>query len=179
MKHIFARDIYNKVAAATLTAESPSYSTILDLDKKVREMSFPKSFNPYVSKDAGVEIFHSSSLALRDFYASQNRTVSTSPFKFYKERERVVDEFHSNALPTSKFFRASSSRSSVKSPPQSVRTIIPDRLPKCFGRYQSLLPLYSKKRGCCFPRLVPYVPLIFRSRKLCFSVQIKLIIYYI
>ncbi|KAF9524395.1 fungal-specific transcription factor domain-containing protein [Crepidotus variabilis] len=76
MKHTFARDIYNSVAEATLTAKSPSYSTILDLDKKVREISFPKSFNPYVSKEVGPEIFHSSSLALRDFYASQNRTVT-------------------------------------------------------------------------------------------------------
>ncbi|KIM39486.1 hypothetical protein M413DRAFT_446984 [Hebeloma cylindrosporum] len=76
MKHTFAKDIYNSVAEATLVAKSPGYSTILDLDRKVREMSFPASFNPYVTRDVGPEIFHSSSLSLRDFYASQHRTVT-------------------------------------------------------------------------------------------------------
>ncbi|KAJ3512326.1 hypothetical protein NLJ89_g3583 [Agrocybe chaxingu] len=69
-KHRFARDIYNQVAEATLIARTPSYNTILDLDRKVREISFPASFNPYVTREAGADIFHSSSLALRDFYAT-------------------------------------------------------------------------------------------------------------
>ncbi|KAF9477057.1 hypothetical protein BDN70DRAFT_862320 [Pholiota conissans] len=76
MKHKFARNIYNSVADATLIAKSPSYSTILDLDRKVREISFPSTFNPYVTRDVGPEIFHSSSLSMRDFYASQHRTVT-------------------------------------------------------------------------------------------------------
>lgn len=77
MKHKFARDIYYSVANTTLIAKSPSYNTVLDLDKKVREVSFPASFNPYAKKDeVGDEIFHSSKLCLRDFYASQHRTVS-------------------------------------------------------------------------------------------------------
>lgn len=76
MKHTFAKDIYNSVAESTLAAKSPGYSTILDLDRKVRELSFPASFNPYVTRDVGPGIFHSSSLSLRDFYASQHRTVS-------------------------------------------------------------------------------------------------------
>ncbi|KAF8962407.1 hypothetical protein BDZ97DRAFT_1824910 [Flammula alnicola] len=76
MKHRFAKDIYSSVADATLIARAPNYSTILDLDRKVREISFPASFNPYVTKEVGPEIFHSSSLCLRDFYASQHRTVT-------------------------------------------------------------------------------------------------------
>ncbi|KDR81167.1 hypothetical protein GALMADRAFT_222679 [Galerina marginata CBS 339.88] len=76
MKHTFAKDIYNSVADATLIAHSPSYNTILDLDRKVREISFPATFNPYVTKEVGPQIFHSSSLSLRDFYASQHRTVT-------------------------------------------------------------------------------------------------------
>ncbi|KAF8798605.1 hypothetical protein BYT27DRAFT_7203180 [Phlegmacium glaucopus] len=76
MKHHFGKDIYNSVADATLIAHAPSYNTILDLDKKVREICFPASFNPYVTKEVGEEIFNSSSLSLRDFYASQNRTVT-------------------------------------------------------------------------------------------------------
>lgn len=75
MKHSFARDIYNSLAGATLVARSANYNTILDLDRKVRETTFPASFNPYVGREAGEEVFHSSSLCLRDFYASQHRTV--------------------------------------------------------------------------------------------------------
>ncbi|KAF4592617.1 hypothetical protein EYR38_008316 [Pleurotus pulmonarius] len=76
MKHTFARDIFNAVAEATLTAKSPSYSTVLDLDRKVRELSFPAAFKPYVNKEDGEEEYHSSSLSLRGFYASQHRTVT-------------------------------------------------------------------------------------------------------
>ncbi|KAJ8461802.1 hypothetical protein ONZ45_g18167 [Pleurotus djamor] len=76
MKHTFARDIFNAVAETTLTAKSPSYSTVLDLDRKVRELSFPAAFKPYVSKEDGEEEYYSSSLSLRGFYASQHRTVT-------------------------------------------------------------------------------------------------------
>lgn len=76
MKHTFGRDIFNSVADATLTAKSPRYSTVLDLDKKVRELSFPAAFKPYASLGDGEETYYSSSLSLRDFYASQHRTVS-------------------------------------------------------------------------------------------------------
>lgn len=80
MKHSFARDIYNSVAQTTLVADSVNYNLVLDLDKKVREISFPVSFNPYVGREVGDKVFYSSSLALRDFYASQHRTVSECPF---------------------------------------------------------------------------------------------------
>jgi len=77
MKHIFGRDIYSSVAEITLIAKSPRYAAVMDLDKQVKGMSCPKSFNPFVSvEEVGEEIFHSSSLTLRDFYASQNGTVS-------------------------------------------------------------------------------------------------------
>ena len=77
MKHDFAKDIYNSVAEITLTARAPSYNTVLDLDKKVREICFPALFNPHLARgDVAEEIFSSSSLCLRDFYASQHRTVS-------------------------------------------------------------------------------------------------------
>ncbi|KAF9450696.1 hypothetical protein P691DRAFT_664764 [Macrolepiota fuliginosa MF-IS2] len=76
MKHVFAKDIFYAVAAATLTAKAPSYKTVLDLDRKVREMSFPAYFKPYVTREEGEEEFYSSSLSLRGFYASQHRTVT-------------------------------------------------------------------------------------------------------
>jgi hypothetical protein len=76
MKHIFGRDIFNAVAEATLIAKAPSYKTILDLDHKVRELSFSAAFKPYVMLEDGEEEFYSGSLSLRGFYASQHRSVS-------------------------------------------------------------------------------------------------------
>ncbi|KAF8991168.1 fungal-specific transcription factor domain-containing protein [Cyathus striatus] len=76
MKHIFARDIFTSVAEATLGAKSPSYSTILELDRKVREISFPVHFRPYVSRAEGDALFYSSSASLKAFYASIHRTVT-------------------------------------------------------------------------------------------------------
>ncbi|KAG7453080.1 uncharacterized protein BT62DRAFT_45886 [Guyanagaster necrorhizus] len=76
MKYTFARDIFSAVVDATLTAQTPSYATILDLDKKVRQMTFPSSFKPYVKLEDGVGDYYSSAKSLRDFYASQHRTVT-------------------------------------------------------------------------------------------------------
>ncbi|KAF8656067.1 hypothetical protein AX16_002767 [Volvariella volvacea WC 439] len=76
MKYTFARDLFMGVAETTLTAQSPSYTTVLNLDRKVRQLSFPASFKPYALREDGEAEFFSSSLSLRDFYASQHRTVT-------------------------------------------------------------------------------------------------------
>ncbi|GLB35345.1 putative fungal specific transcription factor [Lyophyllum shimeji] len=76
MKYAFARDMFLAVADTTLVAKSPSYTTILNLDRKVREISFPTSFKPYVRREDGEEAYFSSSLSLQGFYASQHRTVT-------------------------------------------------------------------------------------------------------
>ncbi|KAJ3756343.1 fungal-specific transcription factor domain-containing protein, partial [Lentinula raphanica] len=77
MKYTFAKESFTPVISTTLTAKSPTYSTIMDLDRKIRELSLPPGFKPYVSLfEDGPEIYHNSHLALRDFYASQHRTVT-------------------------------------------------------------------------------------------------------
>jgi hypothetical protein len=65
-----------RLAEVTLTAKSPGYSTVLELDRKVRELSVPDSFKPYATLEDGDEEYYSSSSSLRGFYASQYRTVS-------------------------------------------------------------------------------------------------------
>ncbi|KAG6827273.1 hypothetical protein H0H92_012509 [Tricholoma furcatifolium] len=76
MKYTFGRDLFLAVSEATLVAKSSSYSTILELDRKVREISFPTSFKPYVTREDGDELYYSSSHSLQGFYASQHRTVT-------------------------------------------------------------------------------------------------------
>ncbi|KAK7026792.1 hypothetical protein VNI00_015450 [Paramarasmius palmivorus] len=76
-KHIFSRDCFMEVINATLTARAPNYATVMDLDRKVRECRLPTGFRPYVNiEEDGEEIYRNSGLALRDFYASQFRTVT-------------------------------------------------------------------------------------------------------
>lgn len=77
MKYTFGRDMFFAVAEATLTATSPSYTTVLNLDRKVREITFLTSLKPYALREDGEEEYFSSSLSLQGFYASQHRTVST------------------------------------------------------------------------------------------------------
>jgi hypothetical protein len=48
-KYHFARDIWMALAEATLTAKAPGYATVLELDRRVRELSVPDSFKPCVS----------------------------------------------------------------------------------------------------------------------------------
>ncbi|KAJ6603691.1 fungal-specific transcription factor domain-containing protein [Mycena sp. CBHHK59/15] len=76
-KYHFARDIWITLAEVTLTAKPPGYATVLELDRKVRELSVPDSFKPYATIEAdGDEEYYSSSASLRGFYASQYRTVT-------------------------------------------------------------------------------------------------------
>jgi len=48
-KHTFTRDVFSQVTELTLSAELPSYDTILELDRRVREQALPPSLNLYRS----------------------------------------------------------------------------------------------------------------------------------
>ncbi|TFK24536.1 hypothetical protein FA15DRAFT_704519 [Coprinopsis marcescibilis] len=76
LKHNYAKHIFYSVAETTLTAQPPSYETVLEIDRKVREMSFQSASRPYATQEDGADVYHSSSLSLKDFYVSQYRTVT-------------------------------------------------------------------------------------------------------
>ncbi|KAF7337693.1 hypothetical protein MSAN_02242800 [Mycena sanguinolenta] len=46
-KYHFSRDIWMALAEATLAARPPGYATVLELDRRVRELSMPDSYKPY------------------------------------------------------------------------------------------------------------------------------------
>jgi len=75
VKHLFARDIFWKVALVTLTAKPSSYSTVLELDSKIREVNILDGVPTHARLEDGAERFYSSALALRDFYAGQYKSV--------------------------------------------------------------------------------------------------------
>ncbi|KAL0072282.1 hypothetical protein AAF712_000044 [Marasmius tenuissimus] len=74
-KYRFSRDCFMAVIDATLTAKAPSYETVLELDRKVREFQLPIKPNVTIEED-GEDVYRSSSLTLRDFYGGQYRTVT-------------------------------------------------------------------------------------------------------
>jgi hypothetical protein len=50
-KYRFCKNILAEILEATLTAEPPSYQTILDLDRKVREFRLPAHLNMFINSD--------------------------------------------------------------------------------------------------------------------------------
>ncbi|KAF9534816.1 fungal-specific transcription factor domain-containing protein [Crepidotus variabilis] len=53
-RYQFMKDVFCHVTEKTLTAEAPSYQTILELDRKVREYSIPSHLNAFIdSKEDG------------------------------------------------------------------------------------------------------------------------------
>ncbi|KIY73655.1 hypothetical protein CYLTODRAFT_341809 [Cylindrobasidium torrendii FP15055 ss-10] len=50
-KYEFCKEIFSQILELTLTAEPPSYQTILDLDRKVREKALPPHLNVFRSPD--------------------------------------------------------------------------------------------------------------------------------
>ncbi|KAJ6520347.1 fungal-specific transcription factor domain-containing protein [Mycena sanguinolenta] len=75
-KYHFSRDIWMALAEATLAARPPGYATVLELDRRVRELSMPDSYKPYPTRADGEEQYYSSAASLRAAYAGQYRAVT-------------------------------------------------------------------------------------------------------
>ncbi|KAF7318817.1 hypothetical protein HMN09_00217000 [Mycena chlorophos] len=75
-KYVFSRDIWLGVAEHMLATTTPDYEAVLELDRRVRQLSVPDSFKPYPSRADGEAEYHSPSASLRGFYSSQYRTVT-------------------------------------------------------------------------------------------------------
>ncbi|KAH7916204.1 fungal-specific transcription factor domain-containing protein [Hygrophoropsis aurantiaca] len=73
-KHTFTRDVFTNVLETTLTAAPPSYETILELDRKVREKVLPLSLNLYRSNTT--EQFSTPSAYMRGRLLFQFRTTT-------------------------------------------------------------------------------------------------------
>ncbi|KAL4081790.1 fungal-specific transcription factor domain-containing protein [Scleroderma yunnanense] len=71
-KHSFTKDVFMPVLELTLSAVPPSYDTILDLDRKVREKVLPPSLNLYRSSSS--DEYTTPSSYIRGRLLSQFRT---------------------------------------------------------------------------------------------------------
>ncbi|KAJ7228762.1 fungal-specific transcription factor domain-containing protein [Mycena pura] len=50
-KYSFSRDVFSLITERTLTAESPTYETVLELDRLVRAKTLPPYLNSFLSRD--------------------------------------------------------------------------------------------------------------------------------
>lgn len=72
-KYQFTKDVFGSVIERTLAATPPSYETILELDRKVREKTLPPSLNVFVTRD---DEYISPSIYMRGCLLSQFRSVT-------------------------------------------------------------------------------------------------------
>ncbi|TFK95410.1 fungal-specific transcription factor domain-containing protein [Pterulicium gracile] len=82
LKYVFAKSLFMDVAHVVLSAQAPSYATILELDRKVRQIPFPEAFRQRASDSESRELerqqpgYKSAKSAAMEDYASQLRTVT-------------------------------------------------------------------------------------------------------
>ncbi|KAH7922442.1 hypothetical protein BV22DRAFT_1037465 [Leucogyrophana mollusca] len=73
-KHSFTKDVFANVLETTLTAAPPSYETILELDRKLREKVLPLSLNLY--RSSANDEFSTPSVYMRGRLLFQFRTTT-------------------------------------------------------------------------------------------------------
>lgn len=73
-KYKFIREIFGSVSKLTLAAVPPSYSNILQLDQKVREMAIPPALNSFILvEDTSAHI--SAAVHMKGYIISQMRSI--------------------------------------------------------------------------------------------------------
>lgn len=71
-KYEFSKEVLSSLTELTLTAESPQYQTVLDLDRKVRGKTLPKHLNVFMSSE---DQRYTPSTYMRGCLLAQYRTV--------------------------------------------------------------------------------------------------------
>ncbi|KAH7887837.1 fungal-specific transcription factor domain-containing protein [Phlebopus sp. FC_14] len=94
-KHSFTRDVFIPVTELTLTAAPPSYSTILELDRKLREKVLPPSLNLY--RSSSTDEYTTPTAYVRGRLLFQFRT-STMLYLHRSFFAQAMMEFPSNPL---------------------------------------------------------------------------------
>jgi len=120
----FAMECVADVAARTLTAETPSYATIMDLDRKVREFPIPEDASAVAASTGPLNNPHlSPSMAMMRCVLSHTREVSK-----YHCRRRFssshIDICDSLAIYSSEFLRPGYHRVPCQPTSKSLRGII-------------------------------------------------------
>lgn len=134
----FSSECVAEVAAQTLTAEIPSYATIMELDRKVREFRIPEhAANVATSVAAPVPTIPADDLeiavSMGRFVMAHAREVSKSrSLDVPDEQSPIMVSRTSLALYTSKFLRTGHHGKPRQSPQESIRAIIPRHLSSLF-----------------------------------------------
>ena len=74
-KMIFSRDIYSPIVETMLAAKGPTYNTILDLDRRIRQMTLPP-IKLYLRPDD--DDYNNPALCMKSYLMSHYRSLSKS-----------------------------------------------------------------------------------------------------
>lgn len=72
-KMIFSRDIYSPIVETMLAAKGPTYNTILDLDRRIRQMTLPP-IKLYLRPDD--DDYNNPALCMKSYLMSHYRSLS-------------------------------------------------------------------------------------------------------
>lgn len=130
----FAMECVADVAARTLTAETPSYATIMELDRKVREFPIPEDASAVAASTEPMNDVHlSPALAMMRCVLSHTREVGK-----YRSQCRSLSSYanicNSLAIHSSEFLCPGYHRVSCQPTSKSLRGIIPSCLSRiCYN----------------------------------------------
>lgn len=134
----FAAECMAEVAARTLTTEIPSYATIMELDRKVREFPIPE-FPAHAASSAAAPVPTiateelSTSESMGRFIVAHAREVRKScSFNAPNERSRFVVSHTSLAPYTSKLLCTGYHRKPCQSTEESICAVVPCHLSGLF-----------------------------------------------
>src|SRR5882762_7106903 len=121
----FAMECVAEVAARTLTAETPSYATIMDLDRKVREFPIPEDASAVAASTGPLQDAQlNPSVAMMRCVLSHTREVSKYRGSHRLNMLKLVHTYRSFTIYSSEFFCSSYHRISCQPTSKSVRRIL-------------------------------------------------------
>ncbi|KZP16269.1 hypothetical protein FIBSPDRAFT_749007, partial [Athelia psychrophila] len=75
-KYMFIRDIFHSIVEVTLVAKTPSYESIMEVDRKMREAICDYPYSTEIAIDPAHPDYHCATASLRDYCQSQCRSIS-------------------------------------------------------------------------------------------------------
>lgn len=74
-KYMFVRDVFYSIIQVTLAAKTPSYESIMDTDRKIREAICDYPYSTETPIDPSQPDYHDATASLRDYCQSQCRSI--------------------------------------------------------------------------------------------------------
>lgn len=97
---MFIRDIFHSIVEVTLVAKTPSYESIMEVDRKMREAICDYPYSTEIAIDPAHPDYHCATASLRDYCQSQCRSICEPLLLLSLRRPNAPG---SHAVPASQF----------------------------------------------------------------------------